>query len=195
MIELDDLVAENIWPARVRKLLNKCALMILRPMLVQFSSSPDAPQFMEDDGKILLILPTSFQSGGNSGAAGGFKCEASGSAIRVYFGAVNSLIPSGMSFGDVPPFIITPGSTSGVVCLSVTVGTTGPATGIAQSANVGTFASVPSDAEPVFYLIIGSFDSSSGNMVVSAGGMGNGVGDQSFELCGLLGGTPQWGPA
>lgn len=186
-------VAENVWPIPVRKAVNTLIDRLDRNLMVQISNDPDAPYFLQDEDSVYLILPPTIFSG--SSGAGGFKCEASGSDIRVYYGTVNTIVPAGMSFGDVPPFLIAPGHTSGVVCLGVIVGTTGPDAGIAQSAEIVTFAAMPADAEPEFYLPLGSFDSSTGSLIVTPGGAGNGVGDQWFELCGLLGGTAQFGPS
>jgi len=115
---------------------------------------------------------------------------AMGAIIRVFYGVVNSITPSGMYFGDVPPYTLSPSFSSGVICLAVTV----DSLGAAISAAIQQFSSMPTDAEPVFYLQLGSY-STSGGLSVTPGGAGNGVGDQSFVLCGGPGGTAEFGPA
>lgn len=145
----------------------------------------------------VLAFDPSRLGSGDAIAPGGFKCEKSSTLIRVYYAAVSGVTPAGMIFGDVPPFTVTPVGGSGVVCLAVTAGDTGDGIWGAVSAEVACFGGMPSDGSPdnTYYLQLGSYNTSGGGLVVTPGGMGNGVGDQIFVLCGGEGGTPEWGPA
>lgn len=183
-------VVETVWPVNLRQTVNWLADRANRELTVQFEDV-QSPKFIVSEENIILVLPK-FLSGGNSGVAGGFKCQDAGTAIRVYFATVNNVIPDGMSVGDAPPLFVDKFGSSGVVCLGVIVKTgSGIEDGEIDSAFLECFATVPDDAEPIFYLVIGSYSGSS----VTPGGMGSGVGDQQFNLCGGLGGTPEWGPA
>lgn len=133
--------------------------------------------------------------------AGEFKCARSGLQIRVIYGTINSIggvtstiVPDGMSPGDVPPYLIDPVGDSGYVCIGGVVETSpGAFQGTLVSAFIECFEDPPDNDEPTFYLAVGSYASPDGNLVVTPGGRGNGVGTLAFELCGGLGGNAQWG--
>jgi hypothetical protein len=159
-----------------------------------------------DENGIIELHPETFGGGGGFSRPGGFMCEASGSGIRVYLGLLNSISPEGMTLGDVAPFVIAPAGADGKVCLEVEVyddsgeGDTGDFAepGSIRTVKIKCFAdgdSSADDTDTKFYLALGTYGHLGGTLLVTPGGQGNGVGDQSFELCGGLGGTAQWGPA
>ncbi len=128
---------------------------------------------------------------------GGFKVEKSVANMRVRYGVVNSITPSGMTEGDAPPFIIAPSGLTGSLYIAVTTGDTGGGVIGAISADIVSPVGDPLDDNPagVYYQPIGSYTHVDGFLVCTPGGQGNGIGDQRFELCGGAGGSPQWGPA
>ena len=113
----------------------------------------------------------------------------------MFYGNVNSFRgDDGMAPGDAPPFYLSPVG-SGVVVLKVTVDEDGYLP-YGSGREVLTAAAVPDDTDDEFHLTLGTFGTDAdGVFRVTPGGQGNGVGDQSFELCGGPGGVPNWGPA
>lgn len=150
------------------------------------------------DGRGRLITATG-SAGAGGGTPRGFKCTATKDgatdAVLVKYGIVNSIIPDGMSPGDVPPYVIDKVGSNGFTCLGVVVGDVGdPDEGVAVSAFIQCFAdTMPDDTDTIFYQQIGSYATTDGTLTVETDG--DGIGYQRFELCGGLRGNPQWGPA
>lgn len=151
------------------------------------------------------LIPTAPAVGGAGVVVnGGFKCVAAkdgaDNVIRVYLGLLTNCadpLPAGMSLGDVPPYTIAPDGDDGYVVLGVTVSDVGDEhDGEPLSCFIDVNeTTVPPNTDTVFYLPIGTYATDGASFVVTPGGAGNGVGDQQFQLCGGLGGTPEFWPA
>lgn len=185
-----DYVSEDGFPASVRRLLNQCASRLNRNWDINFEDVPEA-KILESDEKVSLIFPRSLMGGGS--LPGGFKCASNGAKIRVFLGIVQNILPSGMSLGDSPPYLIAPVGVSGRVCLGVVVSTLGDANdGLPISAFIQCFVAMPDDTLSTYYWTLGTYTVTGGNASVTPGGEGNGIGDQSFNLCGGLGGNAEF---
>lgn len=190
-------VSEDGYPASVRRLANWSAAQWDRIFEVTYEDTV-SPKILLSDEKFSIILPKRGFGNGNV-VNGGFKNVASGMKIRVYLGLVNSILPLGMTLGDVTPLLVDPIRTSGYTTIKVTVyddsDPVGHDPGSINTVEIKVFEDAPDDTDTEFYLAIGTYGTTDGNLVVTPGGDGSGVGDQSFKLCGGFGGDPEWGPA
>lgn len=157
------------------------------------------PRVEQTEDKIVFIFPISLSRG--TIINGGFKCvpilDGFAQRIRVYYGTVSGLAPAGMVFGDTAKKIVAPVGESGVVVLRVDTNDDGVLPDEPGYRFIECKASMPPQNTPAksYYLQIGSYGTVDGKLTVTPGGLGNGVGDQWFGLCGGKGGEPQFGPA
>lgn len=105
--------------------------------------------------------------------------------VRVLYGTVAGGIPTGMSLGDDPPYLLTASGTQRIFLIVTTHSTTGAVT----SRTIGHNSSMPSNSDGTYYQEIGSYSVSGDDL-----SLGQAIGgSQAFELCGGPGGVPLWG--
>lgn len=104
--------------------------------------------------------------------------------IQVLYGTVNGTAPTGMSFGDVPPLILTV-TVTGVIYIKLEV----DADGVITSRTIASATSMPSDDLDAgeFYQQIGSYNITGSDLTIAQAISGS----QAFELCGGV--EPLWG--
>lgn len=102
--------------------------------------------------------------------------------LRVVYGTIQGIAPSGFSDGDTPPFILDVAS-SGIVYGSITRDST---TGAITSRDVSSGAAIPDSSETEGYFEIGSFAVSGSSMFIGQAISGS----QAYQFCG---GDHLWG--
>jgi hypothetical protein len=150
--------------------------IIIEKMAEGVTTPPSAEITNTPSGKLVKLK---IGSGGAAASNHPFHLEdasnpTDGTQVRVYYGTVNDTVPSGMSDGDDPPYILGV-SGSGLVWLIVTTDSDGNVT----SVSIDSGSTVPSDDDTHFYLEIGSFEVVGSAVTVAD----NLTGSQSFNRC------------
>ena len=130
--------------------------------LLNMQIKPEGAGTLEvgDDGGSILTI--NVQSGGQAVDTGyPFKLEKTQfGTIRVYYGMINYLIPSGMVIGDSPPFTLL-NQGSAYVYLEFNYNDN---TGVLSNAEVKQGSSVPASTATVLYKHIGSYSANGDNI-------------------------------
>jgi hypothetical protein len=112
------------------------------------------------DGTYITLAAKRGKGGGASPTQHPFQLlsvtENNTNKIRVRYGTINGVAPTGMSLGDDPPYLLTPNGTTGVVYAVATFDRSNIAAP-ATSRNLGLAALLPEDDENAAHLEIGSW--------------------------------------